>query len=153
MKKLSILLLSVVALGTTVTSCSKDEAAPSIVGKWEFNTMEGTEGSNPIQAGTKETYWSDSACTTTSYWEFDNGTGLHYGFYNPNSDCALTKIDAAYSIDAKNTTITVITSSGNINYPITKLTAKELSWREQGTGKDADGNAINVNIIHNMVRK
>jgi hypothetical protein len=153
MKKLSILFLSVLALGTTLTSCTKDESPASIVGKWQFNTMDGSAGTQTFAAGTKESLWSDGSCTTASYWQFDNGTGLHYGYYDPSNDCALSTQDVAYTIDSKNTTITIVTSKGNINYPIVKLTDKELSWREQASGTDADGNPFTVNIVHHMVKK
>ena len=154
MKKLSIFLLSAIALGSTVTSCSKDEAAPTIVAKWQFNTMQGTEGSTTYAAGTKEAIWSDGGCTSNvAYWQFDNAAGLHYGFYDSTSSCQLKTADVNYSVDAKNTKITITTSKGSVDYPIVKLTATELSWRESGTGQDADGNPVAYNLVHNMVKK
>jgi hypothetical protein len=154
MKKISVLFLSVVAMATTLVSCNKDEAAPSIVAKWQFSTMEGTYGTQTFAAGTPEALWSDTSCTTsTAYWKFDQGTALHYVVYQSSNNCEEQTVSVTYSVDSKNTTLSVTTPNGTVQYPIVKLTATELAWREQGSGQDSSGATQTYNVVHHMVKK
>lgn len=148
MKKLNLLFLSVLALGIAVTSCGKEVETPakeSILGKWEFGTMEGTYGGQAVPAGTKEAIWCDIKCTEgTSYFEFTDGITLLYGSYYSFNNCEFGGLGIVYSVNSTNTVLTLFDDT----YPILKLTDKELHWREQSS---ADG--VEFDIVHKMLRR
>ncbi len=113
MKKLTTLLISALALGITVSSCTKDSPKTpeaSIEGKWTFSTVQALDagdqptGSTQICAGLDGGV--DLLCSEVKYdvVTFNVGKGAVYTNY-PEKGCDPTDVPLTYT--KKGTTLTM----------------------------------------------
>jgi hypothetical protein len=104
MKKLSILFLSVLALGMAVVSCSSDDdnkAEASIEGKWNLSKMSYTaQGVTSPETDN----WDNTPGCTKNYLEIKTGGVAVYGEYE-GTDCTLSTETGTWSKDGNKITI------------------------------------------------
>jgi hypothetical protein len=125
MKKLSILFVSVLALGLSLVSCSKDDdkAEASIEGKWNLSKMSIT--ANGVTSPEKDNSENTVGCTK-NYLEIKTGGIAVYGAYE-GSDCALSKETGTWSKEGNKITIKLGTDTDI--YEIVSVTDSGLTLR------------------------
>lgn len=127
MKKLSILFLSVVTLGLSVSSCSSDDNdSASIEGKWQL-TEEGAilNGQEILQPVTNE-----GGCNSETYEYLENGTVINTYSEFYNSKCTEFTDNGTWSKDGNNLTEKYEGDSTGDTYEIAKLSGSQLKLKE-----------------------
>ena len=132
MKKFNVLLLSVVALGMSVVSCSKDDknddALKVPMGKWVYDKISQTSGGKTSQ----EQNFNNASCDDLRYLNFKDSKSLEDGYVD--TDCVLTPYQGTYT--QKGNDVKIVESDGlELNYTLvsvtpTKLTVKQLDVKD-----------------------
>jgi len=124
MKKLSILLLSALALGITTISCTKDDAKPSIVAKWTYDTYTYTKAGTTTPAAPV----NDASCTVKNYLDIRNANVVELQTID-NTDtanpCAVTKLNGTYT--NQNSVLHIVVNGQTADYPIVSITSNKLT--------------------------
>jgi hypothetical protein len=141
MKKLSVLFLSVLALGMSVVSCSSDDdkAEASIEGKWNLSKMSYTvkEVTSPEMDNLDNT----PGCTK-NYLEIKTGGIAVSGAYE-GSDCTLSKETGTWSRDGNK--ITTKFDGDTVVYELISVTDSGLTLRYTFT---ESGQSFTINDIY-----
>lgn len=127
MKKLSILFLSVISLGLSVSSCSNDDNdSGSIEGKWQL-TEEGVvlNGQEVLQPATNE-----GGCNSETYEYLENGTVINTYSEFVNSKCTEYNDNGTWSVDGNNLTEKYDGDSTGDKYEIATVTGSQLKLKE-----------------------
>lgn len=139
MKKLSILFVFVLAVGTFFTSCTKDISGPVdvnfIEGKWNFNKS--TVSSSGFTLPYTTDYFRNEDGCNKDYIEILNGGVVKYGNYPAN--CILEQRNGTWSLSGTNLIIAVTGSSFNGTFEIASLSATELILKIDGTYEGKSG--------------
>ncbi len=118
MKKLSILFVSVLALGLSFTSCSKDDdnnsTSASVEGKWSFS-KESVEF--PGQPAIENDYDSENPTCGKDFVEFKANGVANFGYYS--SDCKVVNEPTTWKQDGNKLTIDdetaeIVSNSGSV---------------------------------------
>lgn len=101
MKKLSILFVSVLALGMSFVSCSKDDAEASVEGKWNYTSAVRIVDGNEVPL---DDFINNEVGCAKNYIELKTAGVANFGKYN--SDCKLTLETGSWSKKENTLTIT-----------------------------------------------
>jgi hypothetical protein len=136
MKKLNILLLSALALGITITSCSKKEDSPatsgsSIVGKWKINTytISNSTGTSDIKP-----YDPDATCTDKSNYELKAGTTMNEHSVGDDSSSPCAAVDYPGTYTYKDNNLHIVEAGGTIDYTVVSMTSDKLILSKTAAG-------------------
>lgn len=133
MKRISILLVSVLILGISFSSCSDDISGPVdmnlIAGKWLFNKSTAT--SNGITIPYSTTYFKNEDGCEKDYIDILKGGNVTNGNFAP--DCALTVKAGTWSESGNTITITVTGTSFDGTFNVVSLSSNELILTIDGT--------------------
>jgi hypothetical protein len=131
MKKTSILILLALILGTTFTSCTKDDSGPVdmnfIQGKWNFDRS--TASSSGFTLPYTADYFKNEENCEKDYIELLSGGIAKYGNYT--SDCAFEEKLGVWT--QSENTITMVGTSFNGTFNVASLSAAELLLKIDGT--------------------
>ncbi|MBE0392947.1 hypothetical protein HNQ02_000149 [Flavobacterium sp. 7E] len=127
MKKLSILFLSVISLGLSVSSCSNDDNdSGSIEGKWELYKVGGTIAGQEILVEIP----SNVTPCGKDYLEFVKGGVLNdFSFGDSDSDCTKPTETGVWTKTDNKLNITYASEFG-ADYDILELTNSTLKIKE-----------------------
>ena len=125
MKKLNFLLLSAVALGITTTSCTKHEdAAPSIVAKWYFDSR--THTGNGITS--PEEAVNDSSCPEKNFLDLKATGDLQEQAVGDKTDpCSVNKVDGKYTY--QNNVLKITESASSTDLTALSVTDTKLKFK------------------------
>jgi hypothetical protein len=130
MKKLNVLLLSIVTMGTIV-SCEKDKDSESIEGTWKFITVE--EKTNGQSSGPTNPFKECSDQGKINTITFKNSNTYTSVGYDPGDDCSQSIDDGVYTLSSDKKTLTMDTEEV---IKIVKVTKTDLilstTYTEQG---------------------
>lgn len=132
MKKISILFVSILILGTFFASCSTDTGSVDmalIVGKWNFNKSTAT--SNGITIPYPTEYFKNEDGCNKDYIEILSGGIAKYGNYT--TACAFEEKIGTWSQSGNTINISVAGSSFNGTFNVASLSATELLLKIDGT--------------------
>ena len=127
MKKLSILLLSALALGITTTSCTKDDdnksASASIVGKWTINsyTITNSTGTSEVRS-----YDPDPTCTDKSFYDLKTGNTMNEHSVGDDSNNPCTAADYAGTYTFNNNILNITQPGSSLNYTVVSMTSTKM---------------------------
>jgi hypothetical protein len=141
MKKLSILFLSVLALGMTVVSCSKDddnEAAASIEGKWNVSKMSITGLGLPAQEIDNP---ENAPGCNKNYLEIKTGGVAIEGTYEGTA-CKLSTVTGTWVKDGNK--ITIKLGADTEVFDVVSVTSSGMTL---GTTYTESGITMTVNTI------
>ena len=132
MRKISIVFVLAIVLGTVFTSCTKDDSGPVnmnfIEGKWNFNKSTATSSGFTIPYSTD--YFKNEDGCNKDYIEIKAGGIVKYGDYSLN--CVFTGKDGTWSQSGNTITILVNGSSFNGTFDVASLSATELLLKIDG---------------------
>ena len=133
MKKISVLFVSALILGTFFASCSNDVNGPVdmslIKGKWNFNKSTATSGVITIPYPTE--YFKNEDGCNKDYVELNTGGTAKYGNYT--TACAFEEKNGTWSQSGNTITIAVTGTSFNGTFNVASLSATELILKIDGT--------------------
>ncbi len=133
MKKITVLFVLALTLGTIFTSCTKDDSGPVdvnfLVGKWVFNKSTASSSGFTIPYTTD--YIKNEDGCNKDYVEFITGGVVKFGDYKPS--CTFEEKVGTWSQSAETITISVTGSSFNGTFKIASLSATELILKIDGT--------------------
>ena len=143
MKKIIILFLLAITLGTVFTSCTKDDSGPVdmnyIEGKWNFNKSTASSSGFTIPYSTD--YFKNEEGCNKDYIELIAGGVAKYGNYSLN--CAFEEKNGTWTQSGNTITISVTGSSFNGTFNVASLSATELLLKIDG---DYAGNSGTFNL-------
>ena len=129
MKKLSILFLSVMTLGLSISSCSKDDNQAAFEGKWELTStgfiVNGKENLEPVT--------NQGGCNSEVFEYLANGTFTNTYSEFSNSKCTNYTEEGTWSRNGNTLTEKFNGDSTGDVYEITNLTSTELKLKETYT--------------------
>lgn len=132
MKKITILFVLTIILGTVFISCTKDDSGPVdmnfIEGKWNFNKSTATSSGFTIPYSTD--YFKNEEGCNKDYIELITGGVAKYGNYSLN--CVFEGKDGTWTQSGNTITITVAGSSFNGTFNVASLSATELLLKIDG---------------------
>jgi hypothetical protein len=132
MKKISILFVSILILGTVFTSCTKDDSGPVdmnfIEGKWNFDKSTATSGAFTIPYPTD--YFKNEDGCSKDYIELIAGGTAKYGNYT--TACAFEEKNGTWTQSGNTITIYVTGTSFNGTFKVASLSATELLLKIDG---------------------
>lgn len=139
MKKISVLFVSILILGTVFTSCTKDDSGPVdmnfIEGKWNFDKSTATSGAFTIPYSTD--YFKNEDGCNKDYVELIVGGIAKYGNYT--TACAFEQKLGTWSQSGNTIIISVVGSSFNGTFNVASLSATELLLKIDGTYQGQSG--------------
>ncbi len=139
MKKISILFLLTLILGTVLVSCTKDDSGPVdmnyIAGKWNFNKSTATSGAFTIPYSTD--YFKNEDGCNKDYVEFFADGTAKYGNYT--AACAFEEKTGTWSQSGNTITISVTGTTFNGTFDVASLSATELLLKIDGTYSGQSG--------------
>ncbi|WP_268845978.1 lipocalin family protein [Flavobacterium aestivum] len=123
MKKLSVLFVSVLALGMSFVSCSKDDdKEASIEGKWNYSTAAIT--TNGIEVPFND-YIDNQANCAKDYLELKTAGVANSGEYS--SDCKLTVDTGTWKKDGNK--LTVVSDGESTSFEVVSVTDSTLKLK------------------------
>lgn len=139
MKKIMILFLSVVTLGTVFISCTKDISGPVdvnfIEGKWNFNKSTVSSSGFTIPY-TTDYFKNEDGCDKDNIELLPGGI---VKYVNYPASCAPEQRVGTWSLSGTNLIIAVTGSSFNGTFEIVSLSANELILKIDGTYEGRSG--------------
>lgn len=132
MRKLSVIFILSLILGTVFTSCTKDDSGPVdmnfIEGKWNFNKSTASSSGFTIPYSTD--YFKNEEGCNKDYIELIAGGVAKYGNYS--TACAFEEKQGTWTQSGNTITIAVTGSSFNGTFDIASLSATELLLKIDG---------------------
>lgn len=132
MKKLSVLFVSVLALGMSFVSCSKDddnEVAASVEGKWNYTSA--AIVANGLEVPFNDFIENQASCAK-DYIELKTAGVANSGEYD--SDCKLTVETGTWT--KKDNTLTIVSDGESVPYEVVSVTNStmklKISYNEGG---------------------
>lgn len=139
MKKISILFVSILILGTVFTSCTKDDSGPVdmnfIEGKWNFDKSTATSGAFTIPYPTD--YFKNEDGCSKDYIELIAGGIAKYGNYT--AGCAFEEKSGTWTQSGNTITIYVTGTSFNGTFNVASLSSTKLLLKIDGTYSGKSG--------------
>lgn len=133
MKKISILFVSILILGTFFSSCTKDDSGPVdmkyIEGKWNFDKSTATSSGFTIPYSTE--YFKNEEGCNKDYIELLAGGIAKYGNYT--TACAFEERMGTWTQSGNTITIIVTGTSFNGTFNVASLSASELLLKIAGS--------------------
>jgi hypothetical protein len=139
MKKISILFLTVLILGTFFTSCSNEVSGSVdmslIKGKWKFNKSTATSNGFTIPYTTE--YFKNEEGCDKDYIDLIAGEVVEYGNYK--TDCVKEEKEGTWEQSDNTIIISVTDTSFNGTFDVVSLSATELILKIDGTFEGKSG--------------
>lgn len=139
MKKIGVLLFSVLILGISFTSCSEDISGPVdmnlIVGKWLFNKSTATSSGFTIPYPTN--YIKNENGCSKDYIEIISGGTVKFG--NFSTSCTFEEKTGTWTQSGNSINISVSGSSLNGTFNVVSLNSNELILTIDGTYEGKSG--------------
>lgn len=140
MKKVILVFVSILILGSVFTSCTKEGGngpvdMSLIKGKWNFNKSTATSSGFTIPYTTP--YFKNEDGCNKDYVEVLSGGIVKYGDYSLN--CVFLGKDGTWTQSENTVTINVTGTSFNGTFNVTSLTETELVLKIDGTYSGQSG--------------